>query len=38
MDKKIVLEKIHHRGEDRIAIKFPYERKWMSIAWKIRCN
>lgn len=29
--QKIILEKIHHRGEDRIAIKFPYKREWMEI-------
>jgi integrase/recombinase XerD len=32
MESTIVLEKIHHRGEDRIAIKFAYHRAWMSLA------
>ncbi|HTH56711.1 MAG TPA: site-specific integrase [Cyclobacteriaceae bacterium] len=33
--QKITLEKIHHRSEDRIAIKFPYRREWMEIFKKI---
>jgi site-specific recombinase XerD len=29
------LEKIHHRGQDRIGIKFPYNPEWISIAKNI---